>query len=334
MPITSVTKDPENLTMTVVADFPVPLRRLWDAYIDPRQLERFWGPPTYPATFTRHDAFPGGLSNYSMRGPDGDSHGGYWEWIDVKAPEGPDGESVAAFEVKDGFTAEDGSPDAGMPDMRMVFQFSATDTGSRVTTTTHFNSADQLAQLLEMGVEEGMREAMGQMDDVLADLTSFARGQGTKTDVLSDTQVRISRVIGGSLDQVWRAHHEPELLQQWLLGPDGWVMPVCEVSTEVGGQYRYWWTREDGSDGFGFEGEVVAIDQPHRSVTTERFVGPDGQKSAEATTNELTLTPVESGTLLSLVITYPSAEVRDTVLATGMTDGMETSYARLESILA
>ena len=58
MPITSVAKDPENLTMTVIADFPVPLRRLWDAYVDPRQLEKFWGPPQFPATFTRHDAFP------------------------------------------------------------------------------------------------------------------------------------------------------------------------------------------------------------------------------------------------------------------------------------
>ena len=71
MPITSVTKDPENLTMTVVADFSVPLRRLWDAYVDPRQLEKFWGPPQSPATFTRHDAFPGGVSTYAMTGPDG-----------------------------------------------------------------------------------------------------------------------------------------------------------------------------------------------------------------------------------------------------------------------
>src|SRR4051794_15748451 len=86
MPITSVTKDPENLTMTVVADFPVPLRRLWDAYVDPRQLEKFWGPPQFPAIFTRHDAFPGGVSTYVMTGPDGSTHGGYWEWSEVKEP--------------------------------------------------------------------------------------------------------------------------------------------------------------------------------------------------------------------------------------------------------
>ena len=82
-----------------------------------------------------------------------------------------------------------------------------------------------------MGMEDGLKEAMSQMDEVLADLTSFARKVGTTTDLLSDTQVRISRIIGGTLDQVWHAHHDPELLKVWLLGPDGWIMPVCEVST-------------------------------------------------------------------------------------------------------
>jgi uncharacterized protein YndB with AHSA1/START domain len=106
-------------------------------------------------------------------------------------------------------------------------------------------------------------------------------------------------------------------------------MPVCEVSTEVGGKYRYRWEPEGGGEGFGFDGQVLEIELPHRSVTTELFVGP-GEMSTEPTINELTLTPVESGTLLSLVITYPSAEVRDIVLATGMTEGMETSYVRLE----
>ncbi len=60
MPVTAVTRDPETLTMTVIADFAADLRRLWQVYVDPRQLERFWGPPEYPSTFTHHDAAPGG----------------------------------------------------------------------------------------------------------------------------------------------------------------------------------------------------------------------------------------------------------------------------------
>jgi uncharacterized protein YndB with AHSA1/START domain len=330
MPVTSVTKDPENLTLTVVADFAASVQRVWDAYTDPRQIEKFWGPPEWPATFTRHDVFPGGRTNYFMTGPDGSSHGGYWDWIDVKAPEG----EGASFEVRDGFANPDGTPNTDMPTGRMVIHFEPTDAGSRVTVTSFHNSADEFAQVIEMGQEEGMREAMGQIDAVLADLTSFAHGVGTKTDILSDTTVRISRVIRGSVEDVWRAHHEPKLLQQWMLGPDGWTMPVCEVSTEVGGKYRYEWASDDGENRFGFTGEVLEIDPPHRSVTTELFEGDTGGMSPEPTRNELTLTPQESGTLMSVVITYPSAEVRDIVLATGMTEGMETSYARLEGILA
>ena len=321
MPITSVSKDPDALTMTVVADFGAPVRRLWDAYLDPRLLERFWGPPTYPATFTRHDGCVGGRSHYAMTGPDGDVSRGYREWLAV--------DELKSFEVRDGFANPDGSPDAGQPSMRMVFTFESTGSGSRVTTTTYFASVQELEQLLSLGMEEGMTSAMGQMDAVLADLASFAAGNGTTTQILSDTQARISRVIRGGIDAVWRAHHEPELLQRWLLGPEGWTMPVCEVATEVGQTYRYEWAQVDGEGRFGFTGELLESLPPHRAVTTEAMIGTDGP----GTTNELTLTPVEDGTLLSLLITYPSAEVRDAILATGMTDGMETSYKRLDALV-
>ena len=318
MPITSVSKDPAALTITVVAEFAVPVQRLWDAYADPRELERFWGPPTYPARFTRHDMFPGGRSEYAMIGPDGDGTHAYWEFLDVVP--------LKSFEVRDGFANPDGTANSEMPTMRVVFMFTEIDGGSRVSTTTWFNSVEDLDQLIEMGMEQGMREAMGQMDAVLADLASFAAGRACEAQILSDTRVRVSRVIRGTVEQVWQAHHEPELMQRWLLGPDGWTMPVCDVATVVGQGYRYEWEAEDGSQRFGFTGELLDSMPPHRSVTTEQMIGIDGPPAV----NEMTLTAVEGGTLLSLVITYPSAEVRDMVLATGMTDGMETSYARLE----
>ena len=321
MPITSVTRATEALTMTVVADFPADVRRLWQAYVDPRQLERFWGPPTWPATFTRHDAATGGRSAYTMTGPDGDSHGGYWEWLSV--------EPLTGFEVRDGFTTPEGAPNPDLPSMRMRFLFEETDAGSRVTTTTTFSCLADLERLLDMGMEQGLREAMGQMDAVLADLTSFAAGRATTTQILSETQVRISRVVRGTAPQVWRAHHEPELLQRWLLGPDGWTMPVCQVATAVGQTYRYEWEPVDGADGrFGFQGELLESAPPYRAVTTERMIGMTDGPSVR---NELTLTPVDAGTLLALVITFPDAGTRDAALATGMTDGMESSYARLES---
>ncbi|HTO01306.1 MAG TPA: SRPBCC domain-containing protein, partial [Microthrixaceae bacterium] len=83
MPITSVIKDSDAMTMTVVADFPVPVRRLWDAYADPRQIEKFWGPVGWPATFLRHDMAVGGESLYFMAGPDGEESCGWWEFLEV-----------------------------------------------------------------------------------------------------------------------------------------------------------------------------------------------------------------------------------------------------------
>lgn len=319
MPVTSVTKDPEALTMTVVAEFPVAVRRLWDAYVDPRQIEKFWGPPDYPATFTRHDVTPGGRTDFFMTGPEGERHGGYWEYLAV--------DEGRSFEVRDGFAKADGSPDPDLPSMRMTFVFEPTATGSKMTNTTWFDSLADLEKVIGMGMEEGLVAAMGQIDDVVADLASFAAGVVTEAQILSDTQVRISRVIRGSVQQVWDAHHRPELVRRWMLGPDGWTMPVCEVAVEVGDSYRYEWQQEGGEERFGFVGELIETEPPFRSVTTERMLGTDGP----STLNELTLTPVDGGTLTTLVITYPDADLRDTVLGTGMVDGMEFGYARLES---
>lgn len=232
--------------------------------------------------------------------------------------------------MRDGFANPDGTANQDMPSMRMSFAFEATPTGSRVSTTTYFDSIAELEKLVGMGMEQGMTEAMGQMDAVLADLAAFAAGDATTTQILSDTQVRISRIIRGGLEAVWRAHHEPALLQQWLLGPDGWTMPVCEVATKIGQTYRYEWEQADGEGRFGFTGTLLDSQPPHRSVTTEAMIGTDGP----STTNELTLTPVDAGTLLSILITYPDSTVRDAILATGMTDGMETSYTRLDALIS
>ncbi|SEJ08850.1 SRPBCC family protein [Demequina mangrovi] len=327
MPLTTVVSDPEALTITVAGEYSVPVERLFQAYLDPRQLERFWGPVEWPATFTRHDAAPGGRSEYFMRGPDGERSGGYWKWIAVDAPR--------SFEVEDGFANEDGTDNTDLPAMRMVFTFEATDEGSRFTSVTHFGSLEALETVVEMGMEQGIRSAMSQIDAVVADLESFAAGRAVDAQLLSDTQVRVSRVIRGTVEQVWRAHHDADLMRRWLLGPEGWTMPVCEVAHEVGDTYRYEWAPvvggpADGAPPFGFTGELLESASPCREVTTENMIGMEGP----GTTNELTLTPVDGGTLLSLVITYPSQELRDIVLGTGMTDGMETSYARLEEELA
>ena len=160
MPIESVTSSPETLTLTVVGEYPVPVERLWEAYADPRQLERFWGPESWPATFTRHDMTVGGRSEYYMTGPDGSSSRGWWRFLAV--------EPGRSFEVQDGFAQEDGTPNESMPSMRMVFNFEPTPDGSRVTSVTHFPSMEAMEELLRMGMLEGLQSAMGQLDGVLA----------------------------------------------------------------------------------------------------------------------------------------------------------------------
>lgn len=318
MPITSMTSDPQALTLTIVADYPCTLERLWEAYVDPRQLERFWGPVEWPATFTRHEVFVGGESHYYMTGPNGEKSRGWFKFTAV--------DPYAYLEMEDGFADEQGNRNDAMPTMRMTYRFERTKQGARFTGVTYFPSVEAMEQLVKMGMLEGTKSAMSQMDAVLADLKTFAADRSVDAQLLSDTQVRVSRVIRGSVEQVWRAHHDAALMQRWLLGPDGWTMPVCEVATKVGQSYRYEWESVDKSQRFGFTGELLESVPPHRAVTSEAMIGMDGP----GTRNEMTLTAVPAGTLLSLLITYPSKEVRDMVLGTGMTAGMETSYARLE----
>lgn len=325
MPVTAVNTDTDALTIEVVADFTVPVRRLWDAYLDPRQLERFWGPVGYPATFTRHDGFVGGVSTYYMTSPEGERFWGYWRWTAVDV--------CSSFEVRDGFALEGGAPNTEMPEGRMVFEFAETALGSRLTCTSYHDSLDDLEKVLTMGQIEGMRSAMGQMDAILADLAAFAADLPTQLQLIGDTQARTSRVVRGTPEQVWRAHHEAELIRRWMLGPDGWEMPVCEPASEPGQRYRYQWTQVGGGESFGFTGEFLEGEAPHRAVTTEAMFTPEDPDAANSpsTRNELTLTPVEGGTLVTLLITYPDAATREMILATGMVDGMETSYARMES---
>ncbi len=325
MPITSFTSDIESLTMTVVADFTAPVERLWDAYLNPRSIEQFWGPVEYPATFFRHDGFVGGLSNYCMTGPNGDTSRGYWKWTAVA--------ESSRFEVLDGFALEDGTPNDAMPEMRMVFEFAETALGSRVTTTTHFNSVEEIEKIIGMGMEEGLRSAMSQIDAVLADLAELVGVWDTELQLLGTNQARISRIIRGPIDAVWRAHTEPELLRQWQTGPDGWSMPECEMGATEGTSFKYTFRNDDSGETFGFVGEVIEVETPHRLVSTERFCTPDdpqGESSPE-TLNELTLNSCSSGTLLTYVITYPDTDTRAEILATGMVDGMEVSFDRLES---
>lgn len=149
-------------------------------------------------------------------------------------------------------------------------------------------------------------------------------------DLPSESTVRVTRTFRAPRALVWRAHTEPALIRRWMLGPDGWSMPVCEVDLRVGGAYRYRWRSDADGGEFGFEGVHHEITAPERLVTTERMEGAPGPGAR----NTLALTEQDGVTTVVLTMDYGTRELRDTVLATGMTDGMEAGFARLEGVLA
>ncbi|MCC6376886.1 MAG: SRPBCC domain-containing protein [Microbacteriaceae bacterium] len=320
MSIVDIITDPKALTMTVLAEFSAPVERLWRAYTSAEQLGRFWGPPGWPATFTKFDLNIGGTANYRMTGPDGESSCGYWEFVKIEEPK--------VLELLDGFSDEDGNPVQEMPSMRMRLEFEATVTGSKLMTISYFPSVEALEQLLAMGVVEGLRGAMGQLDAVLQDLREYAQGKGTRLEMLDEQRVRITRLVNGSRDLVWRAHTEPELIRKWMYGPDGWRMTDCQIDPRVGGKYRWAWEPENvaDGDGFAFEGEFSVFETKSRMVASEQMVDTD----YPATQNDTQFYEEQGVTLITTIIVYPDAATRDQVLATGMIDGMESNYARLE----
>jgi uncharacterized protein YndB with AHSA1/START domain len=160
MSTTTVHKDPENLTMTVTTDLDATVERAWELWADPRQLEQWWGPPGYPATFVDHGLTPGTHCRYYMTSPEGEKFWGWWVITTVDAP--------ARLELRDGFGDSDGRPAADMPEGTVVVTLTAHGAGTRMVILNSFPSAEVMEQLLAMGHEEGMVAALGQIDDVLA----------------------------------------------------------------------------------------------------------------------------------------------------------------------
>ena len=162
MTVTAVRKDPEALTLTVIAEFEASPERVWELWSDPRQLERWWGPPTYPATFTKHDLAPGSRVEYHMTGPESDQPKGYWDILEVDAPH--------RLVVRDGFANDDGTPNDDFPRNRGLVTIEPIDAGrTRMSIESHFPSADAMERYLGMGMEEGLTQAVGQIDAILVE---------------------------------------------------------------------------------------------------------------------------------------------------------------------
>jgi len=143
-----------------------------------------------------------------------------------------------------------------------------------------------------------------------------------------ETHVVVKRRFEASPEALYRAHLDPELIQQWCLGPEGWTMPVCVNEAKPGGKIRYEWSNDKGA-GFFLTGEILELDPPHRIVHVERMHLPDPTPDNRIVT---TFVADGSGTLMTMRMSLPNAETRRAMLSTGMERGMEASYVRLERL--
>jgi len=160
MTVVSVVKDPDARTLVITARFDAPIGRVWQLWSDPRQLERWWGPPMYPATVTEHDLAPGGTVSYYMTGPDGERHGG---WFRVRAVDPPHN-----LELDAGIADADTNPipDAATAVIGVALSELA-DGATQMTITTAWDSDEAMQQMLATGMDTGMAAAIAQIDDLL-----------------------------------------------------------------------------------------------------------------------------------------------------------------------
>ena len=161
MTVTAVRKDPDSLTLTIDAEFEASPERVWQLWADPRQLESWWGPPTYPATVDSYDLRVGGRVEYHMTGPEGNQPRGYWEIDEVEPPH--------RLVFRDGFANDDGTPNTDLPGTESHVTIELIGDGrTRMSITGIFPSVDAMEQLVAMGMEEGLKQAVGQIDAILA----------------------------------------------------------------------------------------------------------------------------------------------------------------------
>jgi uncharacterized protein YndB with AHSA1/START domain len=160
MSVTSVDTDYDNLTVNLVADFDAPIDQVWELWSDPRKLEGWWGPPTYPATVEKHDLSPGGEVTYLMTGREGDTHHGVWRVTAVGSP--------SSLEFTDAFADEDGTAIADMPVSTVSVRLTERDGGTRMEMRATFESHEDMETWVNTGTLEGLQQAVSQMDVLLA----------------------------------------------------------------------------------------------------------------------------------------------------------------------
>jgi len=160
MAVTGIEKDYDALTLRLTAEFAAPIEAVWQLWADPRKLERWWGPPQWPATFVQHELSAGGSMSYYMTGPDGTKAGGWWRVESVDPP--------TSIAFTDGFADADGNPIDSLPETQSRMELSVENGKTVMRLSSRFVSREAMETQLSMGLEEGIAAAVGQMDALLA----------------------------------------------------------------------------------------------------------------------------------------------------------------------
>lgn len=152
----------------------------------------------------------------------------------------------------------------------------------------------------------------------------------------SDREVLVQRSFDAPASLVWQAYTDPALMRRWLTAMPGWTMPVCEMTTHVGGKYRWGWRHDENGQEFGFTGEILEVALHSKLVHTQHFDAGNLGESMGGEPSIITVTFNESNGITNVAtsIKYASKADRDAAMSTGMTDGMEMSYQLLDGVLA
>jgi len=156
---------------------------------------------------------------------------------------------------------------------------------------------------------------------------TIANSSGLAVTMPNDTDIVMTRQFNAPRELVFAAWTDPRHVPQWLLGPAGWTMPVCEIDLRPGGRWHWVWRKADGCE-MEMSGTYREVKPPERLVSTERWAGDWPE-----TTNTLVLTEKDGKTTAAMTVRYPSQEARDAAFKTGMAGGVEVSFNRLDDYL-
>ncbi len=294
-----------------------PRSLVWRAWTDPDQIAKWWGPFGFSTTTASMDCREGGVWRFVMHGPDGTDYQEKIVYYEVVEPERL---VYAHLDVE-----KEAEPEF----FRTVVTFVEHGEKTKLTMRLTFESTEERDRVIrEHGAVEGGFGTITRLAEHVATLSGGDAGSLILGSP-NDRQLVMRRVFNAPQRLVFDALTKPELIKQWLLGPPGTTMPVCEVDLRVGGEYRYVWRNTDGVE-MGVRGTYREITPPDRLVHTERFDESWYPGESIVTTE---LAQDEGRTIFTATLQYESREARDMVMASPMEDGVAASYDRLASIV-